>query len=412
MQTSPLPTVERAPIPTVTEVAAILAKLVAVPSVSSVSNLPVLDLIEELLADYPVAMERVPYVEGKANLIVRIGPSDEPPVVLSGHTDVVPVVGQSWSSDPFTLTYRDGAYYGRGSADMKGFIALCLALVPVWIQAPLKRPIVLVFSPDEEIGCRGVVPAVRELAKAEPAPWGVVVGEPTDTRVVTREKGNITLETTVTGAAGHSADPASGINAIVVASQLIQKIDEIAQAQVGQGDQAFSVPHTTINIGLIEGGVQKNIIPDRCWFRWEIRPVSSQDAQSVLAQVERAAQEITAKFANNDTTCEIKTTVMNEVPSLEVSEDQAFLNAIMLAARANDTGAVSFASEAGHFQNAGMPVVLCGPGRIEVAHKADEHIWQYELAEGLSFLLRLTLKDCDSQADEVLRLYGRVGQEV
>ena len=369
----------------------ILADLVAIPSISHRSNGPMIEVITTYLSNLGVTSQRIPYADGKYNLLAVIGPDDEPGLVLSGHTDVVPVEGQTWKSDPFTLTERDGKLFGRGSADMKGFLAICLALVPEWLEQDLQRPVILAFSCDEEIGCRGVLPMIDALLARPCRPAGVIVGEPTELEVVTREKGNVTLETLVTGAAAHSADPAQGLNAITIAARLIGVIDDIAKRQAESADptSSFVPPYSTINIGLVQGGVQKNIVPDTCRFRWECRPLPSVSHRDVLADFFALEAWLKVDMRRRCPTSGIETTVVNTVPGLAPSLHPGFETLVKAAALRNGTGAASFASEAGHFQHAGFPTIMCGPGSIGVAHKADEYISLCDLADGIAYVRRL-----------------------
>ena len=257
-----------------------LARLVAFDTTSAKSNLALIDWVANYLAGYGIA-SHLSYDEGrtKANLYATVGPEDAGGVVLSGHTDVVPTAGQNWTSDPFALVERDGRLYGRGSADMKGFIATALALVPEMVRRRLKTPIHLALSFDEEVGCLGVVHMLREIERALPRPRLVIVGEPTEMKVANAHKGVVAVHTHVVGREGHSSGTHRGVNAITAAAELIHFLADLAAElarrppRPGSADGEFDPPYTTINVGTIEGGTALNIIPKACFIRWECRPL-------------------------------------------------------------------------------------------------------------------------------------------
>ena len=260
----------------------LLAKLISFDTTSRNSNLPLIEWIESYLNTFDIPHLRVDYAEGKTNLYATIGPNVAGGIVLSGHTDVVPVDGQRWLSDPFTLTERDGKFFARGTADMKGFIACCLALLPYFKSLPLKTPLHLAFSCDEEVGCKGVRPLVAHLRDQLKRPRAFFVGEPTMMQVVNAHKSAVTFSTEVRGHEAHSSLTHKGVNAIMVAAEVIHEINALRKELIEAGDPTgrFDPPYSTIHIGLISGGTAKNIIPRHCDFQWETRLLPTADRTS------------------------------------------------------------------------------------------------------------------------------------
>lgn len=376
------------------EIESILADLIAFDTTSHRSNLELIAYIEKYLAGFGVKAT-VLNAEGqaKANLLATIGPNVPGGVVLSGHTDVVPVEGQAWSAPPFELTRQNDRLLGRGTADMKGFAAVVLAHVPQFVAAKLEKPIHLAFSFDEEVGCLGVqemLPFVRENI---PRPRLVVIGEPTSMQVATAHKGQYVARTRILGREAHSSRPDDGVNAVVVAANLIRYIDDMAAhaRSVGPFDDAFSPPHTTFNIGPIKGGSAFNIISNQCMFDWEFRFLPTGDGPAILAQYqahidEVILPEIRAKFPE----CDITNEIWIYLPPLKAepgSDGETF--ALSLAQR-NDSTVVAFGTEGGYFQGLEFPVVVCGPGDIAQAHKPDEFIERSQLEACSRFMDRVT----------------------
>ena len=370
-----------------------LARLVAFDTTSRESNLALIDFIREYLAGHGIA-SRLFFNETqtKANLYATIGPEAPGGVVLSGHTDVVPVDGQSWRSDPFTLEEREGRLYGRGAADMKGFIASTLALVPEFVAGVTRTPLHLAFSYDEEVGCAGVHSMVRHIAGHLPRPRAVIVGEPTLMQAVNSHKGIRTYTTEVTGLEAHSSLPHLGVNAIDVAVRLINYLHALRSEMHRQGDASgrFDPPYTSIHVGVIEGGTALNIVPRRCRFQWEIRPLPGQDPDEIAARFRAYAHddvlpEIRAVSEQADIVIRQRADVPPLAP-LEGSPAEALITAL---SGSNELLAVSYTTEAGIFQDAGIPAVICGPGSIDQAHKPDEFIGLPELAACDAFLRRL-----------------------
>lgn len=372
----------------------LLETLIGYPSVSRDSNLALIRFIEAYLDDFGIPHERIENDDGsKANLLARIGPDVAGGVVLSGHTDVVPVDGQPWNSDPFTLTDRgDGRLYGRGSCDMKGFIACALAQVPDWAKRDLERPIYLAFSYDEEVGCLGAPRLIEQLMTGHPRPAAVIVGEPTRMAPVVAHKGSTNLRTTVTGREAHSSQVNQGVSAIHVAARLVTKIEDImAELQAeGRTDKAFNVAHSSLHVGRIQGGTAINIMARECHFDWEIRHLPQDGFAEVFARFRTYAERLEGELKERAAQVSIRTeNLTRTVPALADRDNAAALALChaLLGERAGE--AVAYATEAGQFQQAGLPSVICGPGSIAQAHQPDEFIEQAQLDACLRFMHKL-----------------------
>jgi acetylornithine deacetylase len=370
----------------------ILDRLVAFDTVSANSNLALIDWVADYLAGHGVAAERSSAFDGKANLYATIGPSEAGGVLLSGHTDVVPVAGQAWQSDPFRLGERDGRLHGRGSADMKGFLALVLALVPAAAAGRLKVPLHLAFTHDEETGCFGAPALIRALPAGIARPRLAIVGEPTAMQVANRQKGCGFFRTRITGKDGHSSAPGRGVNAIVAAAEIIAEIRRLAAAaeRRARPDSGFDPPHTTLSVGTIRGGAAVNIIARECEFEWDLRNIPDDDAAALKAQIDEfIAADLLPRMRAVHAGAAVETeTIVNVPPLLPAAGSPAEALARRLTG-ATRTTTVSFATEAGLYQQAGIPAIVCGPGSISVAHQPDEYITRAELAAGQSFLDRL-----------------------
>jgi acetylornithine deacetylase len=370
-----------------------LARLVRFDTTSCNSNLPLIDAVEAYVRGLGIAARRVPSKDGtKVNLYFSVGPAAAGGVVWSGHTDVVPVDKQHWSSDPWTISIRDGLIYGRGTADMKGFIAIGLAAIPDMMAAGLRRPIHFALSYDEEVGLLGAPAMIAELAGRIQPPSAVIVGEPTEMRVVDRHKGIVGLRTTVIGSEAHSSQTHLGVSANMVAVRLMAKIDEMAERLAARGPAAQSElrpAHTTLTIGLIAGGTAPNILAGRCEFVWDIRPAPADDAQALLSEFLDHSAALEARMRERFPACSITTDILSNAPPLK---PEAGGEAAALAGRLtghNSRHAASYVAEAGQFQQAGFSTVICGPGSIAQAHQPDEFIAIEQLAAGRTFLLRL-----------------------
>lgn len=379
-------------LPTLSEIEAMLARLVAFDTTFDQGTGAIAAVIEAHLDRYGVPHQRVDYEAGfKTNLFATIGPDGPGGVVLSGHLDVVPVTGQNWQTNPFELTRRDGLLHGRGTCDMKGFAAVALAMVPWLAQQKLKRPIHLAFSCDEEVGCKGVRPLIAWLKARAPKPAAVIVGEPTLMEVVTGHKGIASFETVVTGHEAHSSLTDRGVNAILVAAEVMAEMIRLRAELTAAGDPTarFDPPYTTLHVGTIQGGTARNIIPRRCQFNWETRVVPGTDPRAILARITDFSETLLPAMHAVSRETGIVTTLTNEVPAL-APEPAGAAEALALAcAEANATTAVSYCAEAGLFQQAGFSTVICGPGSIEQAHKPDEFIATSELERCRRFIARL-----------------------
>ncbi|PVE23906.1 acetylornithine deacetylase [Microvirga sp. KLBC 81] len=377
-----------------------LAKLVAFDTESAKSNLSLIEFVEGYLQSWSVPYVRVPNETGdKAALYATIGPQDKGGIVLSGHTDVVPVAGQNWTSDPFTLRVENGRAYGRGAVDMKAFDALALALVPEFQAANLKTPIHIMLSYDEETTCLGVVDTIRRLGHDLPLPQAVIVGEPTMLEVVDAHKSVVTFTTTVHGSEAHSSKPYLGASAVMTAAEMIGELNRISDEMMERGDPSgrFDPPYTTVHVGVISGGTARNIISKSCTFHWEFRGLPNQDPNEIPDRLEKFAQEVALKRLNRfGDFGRIETTLHSRVPGL-APEPGSFAETLALRlAGKNRTHTVPFGTEAGHYQAAGIPTVVCGPGSIDQAHQADEYITLDQLEAGAAFMRRLAATCAES----------------
>ena len=370
-----------------------LARLVSFDTESSQTNLPLVDFVESYLAGWNVPFIRLPNEAGdKAALYATIGPSDRGGVVLSGHTDVVPVKGQSWTSDPFTLRVADGKAFGRGAVDMKAFVAIMLALVPEFLAADLKTPIHIMLSYDEETTCLGVIDAINRLGHDLPLPKVAIVGEPTELEVVDAHKSVVTFLTEVHGFEAHSSKPYLGASAVMTAAELIGELNRIADEMMDRGDPSgrFDPPYTTVHVGTVAGGNARNILSKYCAFHWEFRGLPSLDPQEIPSRLERFANDVAMKRLNRfGDWGRIETTLAVAVPGLAPDPGSAAETLVLRLAGKNQTQTVPFGTEAGHYQKAGIPTVVCGPGSINQAHQPDEYITLEQLDAGVAFMRRL-----------------------
>jgi acetylornithine deacetylase len=373
-----------------------LAHLVKFDTTSRDGNIPLIEFVEAYLDGWDIPHFRVDYEAGKkTNLFATIGPDIAGGIVLSGHTDVVPVDGQNWKSNPFELVERDARLFGRGSCDMKGFVAVALAMVPKFKSANLKTPIHLALSCDEEVGCKGVRPLVAHIRDHMKKPRLVIVGEPTSMQVVNAHKAALTFSTEVTGLEAHSSLTDQGVNAIMVAGELLSEINRIRQDLTERGDPTgrFNPPYSTIHVGVIEGGTAKNIIPRKCSFQWETRLLPTADMKEVPERFENFSRQLEPAMQKIADEVGILNQQTNAVPGLAPEENSPAEHLALHLAEANGTHAVSYCTEAGLFQQIGIPAIICGPGSIEQAHKPDEYIDVSEMQKCETFMARL-LEHC------------------
>ncbi len=373
-----------------------IERLVAHDTTSSRSNLALVGEVAEYLAAHGVDARVLPDGSGtRANLFATIGPSGDGGVVLSGHTDVVPVEGQAWDTDPFRLTERDGRLHGRGAADMKGFLGVVLALVPEIRARTPRMPIHLAFSYDEEVGCLGVPDLIRRIGAELPRPQTVIVGEPSEMGVANAHKGVHAFATTVTGSGGHSSAPDSGVNAVAVAAELIGFLGRLAAEMRGRGRATagaarFDPPFTTINVGRIEGGTALNVVPRHCRFLWEYRPLPGTDENEVIDRLTAfAGEEVVPRMRAVDPETGVASERLAAVPPLVPEADSPAEALALRLAGAGHAGTIPFASEAGLFQRAGLSAVVCGPGSVRQAHQPNEYVTLEQIAACEAFLRRL-----------------------
>ena len=373
---------------------ALVQKLIAFDTTSRGSNLALIEFARELL-EKSGARVRLTYDASmtKANLFATLGPEENGGYVLSGHTDVVPVDGQEWSSDPFKPEIRDGKLFGRGTSDMKGFVGVALALAPDIAKANLKRPIHFAFSYDEEVGCIGVRDLLADLAAAGIKPALAIIGEPTEMRVVGAHKGGAVLHTHCHGREGHSSAPDKGANAVMMAGEFIALIEKVGEELKADSDPRFDPPSTTVQANMIAGGSAVNILARDARVTWECRNLPDRDGDAVIAGIQsRAARDILPKYAARASEAHFDTHIHARYPGLVLDESSPAVSLARDLTGANAVEAVAYGTEAGHFQRAGIPAVICGPGSIEQAHRTDEFVALSELAACEKFLRKLIAK--------------------
>jgi len=355
----------------------LIEDLVGFDTTSRNSNLDLIEFIRGYLEDFGLQSELVyDAVNNKANLFATIGASDIGGVALSGHTDVVPVDGQSWSSDPYAVSESDGRLYGRGTADMKSFIAICLAKVPDIIDRNLQTPIHFAFSYDEEIGCIGVRTLLEQLAGRNNKPRACVIGEPTGMRVVRAHKGKISKRCCIHGLESHSGLAHIGVNAVEAAAEMIAFLKSEARKFRDKGpfDDGFSPAYTTVHTGVVRGGTALNIVPKYCEFEAEIRHLPNHDPQAVWDRLQHYIDtEILPEMRAVFPDARIEWQAMSEIPQLATSDEELIVLAQTVSATTG-TDCVSFGTEGGLFEQIGIPSVICGPGYINQAHKPDMFI--------------------------------------
>jgi len=377
-------------IPTTPE---ILARLVAEPTVSRTSNLALLDYVESLLRPAGARIERFAHPDGsRANLFATIGPEGPDGVVLSGHTDVVPVEGQAWAGDPFTLIERDGRFYGRGTADMKGFVASALRAALLAAERPLKRPLHLAFSYDEEIGCIGVRGMIEALAARSERPSLCIIGEPTGMKIATGHKGKLALRACCIGQEGHSALAPNALNALHLGAAFIQalQVRQEALADHGARDDDYDIPYSTIHAGMMQGGTALNIVPNRCEIDFEIRNIAEDDPDAILAGIAADAETIAKPYRNRFPMACIEIAPVSGYPGLNTDRDAPVVALLKRILGDDGTLKVAFGTEGGLFdQELGMSTAICGPGFMDQGHKPDEFVSAEQLARCDAMLARL-----------------------
>lgn len=371
----------------------VLARLVAFRSVSSASNLDIVGFIADHLTALGISSTLTFDDAGrKANLLATIGNPDNPGIVLSGHTDVVPVEGQDWKTDPFSLHVADGRAYGRGACDMKAFLAVLLAVAGDMERRRLSTPLHFAFSFDEEVGCLGVPHLIADLPRRGVRAMGCIVGEPTGMNIAVAHKGKAEMRCTVRGIEAHSSLVHSGINAIELASELVGRLRRMGRLCLVDGplDARFDPPGTTIQVGTISGGVATNIIPAECRFEFEIRTLPGRKAAALLAEIRAFADEKCASYTLADGRApSLAWEGMSDFPGLSVEPSDAIVDLARTLGETDSLTAISFGTEAGLFAEAGIPTVVIGPGDIGQAHKPDEFIAIEQIAACERFMDRL-----------------------
>jgi len=370
-----------------------LEKLVAFDTVSRNSNLALIAFIQNLLKEHGIESTLVHNADHtKANLLATIGPLLEGGVVLSGHTDVVPIDDQEWHSDPFSVVERGGLLYGRGTADMKTFLAIILGALGSPSLKSLKSPLHLAFTYDEEVGCVGVPSLIKEIQKRVPRPRAVIVGEPTDMKVVSAQKGITDVRTVIAGHEAHSSQTHRGVSAVMVAAELIQYIQDLAQdmRQNGLSDEHFEPHHSTVSVNVIEGGTAVNILAGHCAFSWDIRSLPSQDPMEYVEKFRAHCDSVVLpRLRAISPNCHIESTIQAGAPPLRFEPESDAEQLCRIITGDNDIRAVSYAAEAGHFQQNDLAAVICGPGSISQAHQPNEYISMEQVRAGTKFFYDL-----------------------
>ena len=357
---------------------AMIERLIAMDTTSRNSNLELIHDVRDYLAALGVESHLTFDESGeKANLYATLGPSDRGGIALSGHSDVVPVDGQDWTSDPWHASERDGRLYGRGTCDMKSFIGVALAYAPKFLERGLKTPIHYCLSYDEEVGCQGAPRMLEYLAAQAVKPTACIVGEPTDMKIVTGHKGKIAQRCHVRGLECHSSLAPKGVNAVEAAARVIARLSDLGRRKASEGpfDERYDVPHTTAHCGVVAGGTALNIVPADCSFEFEFRTLPDDDPAALLSELQDYAhREIEPAMSAIAPASGFAWEAISSFPGLEVPEDAEVVALAKALTGANATGKVAFGTEAGLFQRHGIPAVVCGPGSIEQAHKPDEYV--------------------------------------
>ena len=372
----------------------ILKKLVSFDTTSFKSNLDLIKFIENYLNDLNIKSELIyDETKNKANLFATIGPNLQGGIVLSGHTDVVPITKQNWTSDPFILTERDDKLFGRGSSDMKGFIAIVLSRVSAMVEKKLKKPIHLAFSYDEEIGCVGVHSLLDLIKKKSINPEFCIVGEPTSMEMVIGHKGKHAYDVKVDGLSCHSGQAPNGVNAINYASKLINYIEEINKEKSIKGpfDNEYEIPYSTLHTGLIKGGTILNIVPNLCQFEFEIRHLAEDDPLEIIQRIKQYTEELLIKEMHNiSSTTNIEINEKINYPGLNISESISPVKQVKELLGKSSHKKVVFGTEGGLFKRElNLPTIICGPGSIDQAHKPDEFISIKQIEKGGTFIDKL-----------------------
>ncbi len=366
--------------------------LIGFDTTSRESNLELIHHVRDYLADHGIESVLIHDDTGaKANLFATLGPDIDGGIVLSGHTDVVPVDGQDWSTNPFDVHEAGGRLYGRGTSDMKSFIACALALVPEFLGAGLKKPVHFAFSYDEEVGCLGAKGLVSHMQGMTTRPRAVIVGEPTDMTVVNAHKTVTAVDTVVTGFEAHSSQSHAAVSAVAYAGEFLHALNAVARRHRDEGpfNERFTPPYTSITPGTVRGGTARNIIAKEAKINWDIRAIPGVDIEEIVAELDARMAPLVAEMREIAPACGIETRIINNVPALMADEGSDVEALVLALAGSNQTFAVAYGTEGGMFQQGGVPTVICGPGNIGQAHKPDEFIEISQVEACTGFLRRL-----------------------
>ena len=373
-----------------------IRKLIAFDTTSRNSNLELIGFVQDYLDGHGIKTALIPDETGKkANLYGTIGPEDRPGIALSGHTDVVPIDGQDWSTDPWTLTERENRIYGRGACDMKGFLGCVLTAVPQLAKTRLQTPVHLLFSFDEEVGCLGVRRALSVIKDLPVRPKGCIIGEPTSMQVAIAHKGKKSMRAHVHGKECHSSLAPQGVNAVEYAAEAIAYLKRMGRRFAAEGpfDPDYDVPHTTVHTGTIQGGTALNIVPKDCTFAFEFRHLPVQDPEALYAEFKRYVEtELAPEMKRIAPETGFGFEQISQFPGLDTAEDAEITTLAKNLALANATTKIAFGTEGGLIQEIDIPTVICGPGSIEQAHKPDEYCDIAQIAQCDAFLERLREK--------------------
>jgi acetylornithine deacetylase len=375
---------------------AMIDRLISFNTVSRDSNLGLIEWVRDYLQGLGATTRLTHDATGKkANLFATLGDSKKPGLILSGHTDVVPVDGQSWDTDPFVAVERDGRLYARGSADMKGFIGIILSQAPKFVAAlnagRLDAPLHYALSYDEEVGCLGVRGLIRDLEENGIRPAGCVVGEPTSMQPIIAHKGTHRFRCAVHGREAHSSYVTHGVNAIEYAARLVVYIRQLADrlAQIERRDYGFTVPYTTLSTGLIQGGIAANVVPKDCVFQFDMRTLPQASPEALYEEIRTYAEALAKEMRAVDPQSGIDLKWVSQTVGLAAAESDAIVQWAMKLSRNSTVGKVSYGTEAGLFQKMGVPTVICGPGDIAEAHRPNEFVALDQLAQCEIFMDRI-----------------------
>ncbi len=374
------------------ELMAMIERLVGFPTVSRNSNLGLIEWVRDYLAGMGVTSRLTYDATGKkANLFATVGEGSRAGLVLSGHTDVVPVDGQVWDTDPFKATVVGDKLYGRGTADMKGFIANALLLVPKYLAAKTDAPLHIALSYDEEVGCIGVRSLIQDLTEMGLKTAGCIVGEPTMMQPIIAHKGTHRFRCCITGREAHSSYTTQGVNSIEYAARIIVYIRQMADrlAQLETRDYSFTVPFTTLQTGTIKGGIASNIVPKDCEFNFEARTMPGASADRLYQEIQDFAATLLPEMLRVEPNAVIAFEMLASAPGMSAEESDAIVQLAVGLSRNKPNGAVSYGTEAGLFHQAGIPSVICGPGDIEQAHRPNEFVALEQLAQCEQFMTRI-----------------------